>query len=104
MKTSIINGSEVSRLSVAIQTDLDVLLSSDYRRAVLEITAHTLLQHSTLKGNDRFTQKDFDNLVAVTLHASLALLHIFISRVSREHNIAIDHYVEEILHRRTRRG
>ena len=39
------------------QTDLDVLLSSDYRRAVLEITAHTLLQHSTLKGNDRFTQK-----------------------------------------------
>lgn len=86
------------------QTDLDVLLSSDYRRAVLEITAHTLLQHSTLKGNDRFTQKDFDNLVAVTLHASLALLHIFISRVSREHNIAIDHYVEEILHRRTRCG
>ena len=79
------------------------LPSSVYRRAVLEITAHTLLQHSTLKGNDRFTQKDFDNLVAVTLHASLALLHIFISRVSREHNIAIDHYVEEILHRRTRR-
>ena len=56
------------------QTDLDVLLSSDYRRAVLEITAHTLLQHSTLKGNDRFTQKDFDNLVAV------AFAHIHFAR------------------------
>jgi len=28
--------------------DLDVLLTDNYRRAVLEITAHTVLQHSTL--------------------------------------------------------
>lgn len=35
--------------------DLDILLSDDYRRAVLEITAHTLLQRSTLKGYERLT-------------------------------------------------
>ncbi|MBP2837583.1 hypothetical protein [Dickeya parazeae] len=79
--------------------DLDVLLSDDYRRAVLEVTAHTLLQRSTIKGNNRFTQNDFDELVADTLHSTFDFLQSFLARVSRENNIAIEHYVREVMSR-----
>ncbi|KPA04490.1 hypothetical protein [Pantoea agglomerans] len=81
--------------------DLDILLSDDYRRAVLEITAHTLLQRSTLKGYDRFTQKDFDKLVTNTLHSTPDFLQTFISQISHEHHIVIEHYVKEIMDRRS---
>ncbi|WP_296240247.1 hypothetical protein [uncultured Enterobacter sp.] len=83
-----------------LQTDLDVLLSDHYRRAVLEVTAHTLLQRSMLKGHKRFTQNDFDNLIATTLHASQEHLSAFISQINREHNISIEHYVNDIMNRR----
>ncbi|EKI0252569.1 hypothetical protein O8H62_001882 [Enterobacter asburiae] len=83
-----------------LQIDLDVLLSDHYRRAVLEVTAHTLLQRSTLKGHKRFTQNDFDNLIATTLHASQEHLSAFISNINREHNISIEHYVNDIVNRR----
>ncbi|ENT6841107.1 TPA: hypothetical protein N5O30_001623 [Enterobacter kobei] len=86
------------------QTDLDVLLSDHYRRAVMEVTAHTLLQHSTLKGHKRFTQNDFDNLIATTLHASQEHLSVFISQINREHNISIEHYVNDIVNRRITKG
>ena len=86
------------------QTDLDVLLSDHYRRAVLEVTAHTLLQRSTLKGHKRFTQNDFDNLIATTLHASQEHLSAFISDINREHNISIEHYVNDIVNRRLTKG
>lgn len=81
--------------------DLDILLSDDYRRAVLEITAHTLLQRSTLTGYDRFTQKDFDKLVTNTLHSTPDFLQTFISQISHEHHIVIEHYVKEIMGRRS---
>ncbi|MEN4646413.1 hypothetical protein ABEG74_19370 [Pantoea agglomerans] len=81
--------------------DLDILLSDDYRRAVLEITAHTLLQRSTLKGYDRFIQKDFDKLVTNTLHSTPDFLQTFISQISHEHHIVIEHYVKEIMDRRS---
>ncbi|WP_203461985.1 hypothetical protein [Enterobacter cloacae] len=87
-----------------LQTDLDVLLSDHYRRAVLEVTAHTLLQHSTLKGHKRFTQYDFDNLIATTLHASQEYLSAFISQINREHNISIEHYVNDIVNIRITKG
>ena len=87
-----------------LQTDLDVLLSDHYRRAVLEVTAHTLLQRSTLKGRKRFTQNDFDNLIATTLHASQEHLSAFISQINREHNISIEHYVNDIMNRRLTKG
>ena len=86
------------------QTDLDVLLSDHYRRAVMEVTAHTLLQHSTLKGHKRFTQNDFDNLIATTLHASQEHLSAFISQINREHNISIEHYVNDIVNTRITKG
>ncbi|HGP4139499.1 TPA: hypothetical protein ACLLGK_003125 [Enterobacter roggenkampii] len=87
-----------------LQTDLDVLLSDHYRRAVLEVTAHTLLQRATLKGHKRFTQNDFDNLIATTLHASQEHLSAFISNINREHNISIEHYVNDIVNRRLTKG
>ena len=86
------------------QTDLDVLLSDHYRRAALEVSAHTLLQRSTLKGHKRFTQNDFDNLIATTLHASQEHLSAFISNINREHNISIEHYVNDIVNRRLTKG
>ena len=89
---------------VISQTDLDVLLSDHYRRAVLEVTAHTLLQHSTLKGHKRFTQNDFDNLIATTLHESQEHLSAFISQVNREHNMSIEHYVNDIVNTRLTKG
>lgn len=82
------------------RADLDVLLSDDYRRAVLEVIAHTLLQRSTLPGNARFTQSDFDTLVADTLHSSRDCLEAFIEEVSHENHIVIKKYVHDILHRR----
>ncbi|NQS86239.1 hypothetical protein ACRPHS_12820 [Pantoea allii] len=81
--------------------DLDVLLSDDYRRAVLEITAHTLLQRSTLKGYDRFTPHDFDDLIANTLHSTPECLQTFISQVSHEHHIGIELYAKNIMERRS---
>lgn len=87
-----------------LQIDLDVLLSDHYRRAVLEVTAHTLLQRSTLKGHKRFTQNDFDNLIATTLHASQEHFSAFISQINREHNISIEHYVNDIVNRRLTKG
>ena len=81
--------------------DLDILISDDYRRAVLEITAHTLLQRSTLTGYDRFTQKDFEKLVTSTLHSTHDFLQTFISQINHEHHIAIEHYVKEIIDRRS---
>ena len=87
-----------------LQTDLDVLLSDHYRRAILEVTAHTLLQRLTLKGHKRFTQNDFDNLITTTLHASQEHLSAFISQINREHNISIEHYVNDIMNRRLTKG
>lgn len=84
------------------QKDLDILLSDDYRRSVLEIIAHTLLQRSTIKGNDHFTQENFDNLVLDTLHSKHDHLRVFIERISRENNIVIEHYVKKAMSRRAK--
>ncbi|MDU5455561.1 MAG: hypothetical protein E6095_18855 [Pseudescherichia vulneris] len=78
-------------------SDLEILLADSYRRAVLYVIAHTLLQRSTAKGNDRFTQNDFDTLVANTLHSPSDTLQTFISQVSRENNIVIEHYVKQVM-------
>lgn len=86
------------------QADLDVLLADGYRRAALEVIAHTLLQHSALKGNDCFTQSDFDSLIIDTLYSTSDSLQAFIGRVSREHNIGITHYMQEVINRRSAAG
>ncbi|WP_312690641.1 hypothetical protein [Kosakonia sp.] len=80
------------------QPDLDVLLTDDYRRAVLEIVAHTLLQCASVRIN--FTQSDFDKLIADTLHASPEGLQALIARVSQDHHIGIEPYAQQIMARR----
>jgi hypothetical protein len=84
--------------------DLDDLHRDDDRRAVLEMIAHGLLQHSTLRGNIRFTLRDFDAPVANTLHASSDFLPEFIQRVSKEHNIHIENYIEDAMKRGSARN
>jgi len=86
------------------QNDLDILLSDDYRRAVLEIIAHTLLQRSTMDGEHRFTQRDFDRLISETLYSKFDRLQVFIEQVTREKHISIEHYVQEIINRRANRN
>jgi hypothetical protein len=81
------------------QADLDVLLSDDYRRAVLEVIAHTLLQRSTSR-QCPFYPSDFDGLVADTLHSSRDFLEAFVVQVSKENHIVIEKYVHDILCRR----
>lgn len=80
------------------QPDLDVLLADGYRRAVLEIVAHTLLQRASVRIN--FTQSDFDKLIAETLHASPEALQTLIARVSQDHHIGIAQYAQQIMARR----
>lgn len=81
------------------QRDLDVLLADDYRRAVLEIVAHTLLQCSTIRAS--FTQSDFDTLVADTLHSPHDVLQALIARIDQAHHIGVEHYVQEAINRRS---
>lgn len=83
------------------RADLNILLTDARRRAALEVIAHTLLQHSTIQGNARFTQGDFDSLVDGTLHSTNDALRSFITRVGREHNIAIERYIDDIIERRS---
>lgn len=81
-------------------TDLAILLSDDYRSAILEVVAHTLLQSSMVIGGKPFTQHDFDNLIRDTLYSSFKDLQTFIAQVGREHHIAIEYYVKKIMDRR----
>ena len=80
--------------------DLAILLSDDYRSAILEVVAHTLLQSSMVIGGKPFTQHDFDNLIRDTLYSSFKDLQTFIAQVDREHRIGIKHYAKKIMDRR----
>lgn len=82
------------------QEDLDVLLADSYRRAALEVIAHTLLQQSMLPGNAKVTQAMFEALLKEVLHAAPQALEESIVRIGCAHNIAIPVYIEQILTRR----
>lgn len=83
------------------QADLNVLLTDDWRRAILEVIAHKLLQHSTIQGNANFTQSDFDSLIVNTLHSTNDSIQNFITQVSREYHISIERFVEEVINQRS---
>ena len=78
---------------------LDVLLNDSYRRAVLEVVGHRMLQDSWLEERE-FTQSAFDALVSSVLYSSPTDLAGFVHRFGREHNIALHIYVDECLARR----
>lgn len=80
--------------------DLDILIADPYRRAVLEVLAHTKLQHSMSSKDARMTQAAFDALVARTLHSAPDELEAYIAEVGRDRHIAIGHYVAERMHSR----
>lgn len=84
-----------------LQRDLDVLLADPYRRAALEVIAHTILQRSMIRGNEQVTQKAFGELVSQVLHAEPEELERFIDAIDRDHNIVIRIYVEQVLARRS---
>lgn len=81
--------------------DLDVLKADPYRRAVLEVVAHTVLQPSMMRGAARITQHDFDGLVSSILHSAPAALEELIERISRDHHIVIRRYVDDAMTRRS---
>lgn len=83
------------------QSDLNILLSDDYRRAVLEIIAHTLLQFSKTEKNGNFTQSDFNQLIINTLHTSSNDLQTFIEQIRKKYNISINSYAKKIMDNRS---
>lgn len=84
-----------------LQRDLDVLLADPYRRAALEVIAHTILQRSMIRGNEPVTQEAFGELVSQVLHGEPEELERFIDAIDRNHKIVIRTYVEQVLARRS---
>lgn len=82
------------------QADVDVLLSAPYRRAVLEVVTHTVLQRSMLRGNRPVTEMDFAAIVSSVLHSTPEELRRFIATVDREHNIDTGVFVAQAMARR----
>ncbi|UAJ10113.1 hypothetical protein [Polymorphobacter megasporae] len=83
------------------QADLDVLLTDPYRRAVLEVVAHTVLQRSMIRGNPEVSQLDFGRLVDRTLHACAEAVAGLVAEIDRDHHMSVDHFVREALQRRS---
>ena len=83
------------------QADVDVLLSDPYRRAVLEVVAHTILQRSMIRGSKPVTGMDFAAVVSPVLHSRPEELRRFIAGVDREHNIATSSFVTQAMERRS---
>ena len=83
------------------QADVDVLLADPYRRAVLEVVAHTVLQRSMLRGSRSVTEMDFAAIVSSVLHSAPEELRRFIETVDREHNIDMGYFVAQAMERRS---
>ena len=84
--------------------DLETLLADPYRRAALEVIAHTVLQRSMIRGNARVTQQAFGELVSQVLHGAPEALERFIDGVDRDHKTSVRFYVEQALARRAAEG
>jgi hypothetical protein len=84
--------------------DLDVLLADPFRRAVLEVIAHTVLQRSMIRGNPKVTQEEFDDLVARVLHGEQEALERYIGEIDREYKTSTRNYVEQAMARRAAPG
>ena len=80
--------------------DLAVLLGDPWRRALLEVIAHTVLQRSMIRGNPEVTELDFAGIVAALLHSTPEALRAFVAGVDRDHNIGVEHYARVAMARR----
>ncbi|MCO6392562.1 hypothetical protein GTW25_16170 [Aliihoeflea aestuarii] len=83
------------------QRDLAVLLDEPWRRAVLEVAGHYMLQHSTMPGRIRMTEADFRRVVRAVLHSTPEQLQRFITRVGRDYNVDVMFFASEAMARRT---
>ncbi len=83
-----------------LQADLDVLLNDPYRRAVLEVVAHTVLQRSMIRGNPEVSPLDFRRLVDRALHSPPDALAGLVAEIDRDHNMSVEHFVRERMKRR----
>ena len=81
--------------------DLDVLLDDPYRRAALEVVAHTVLQRSMVPDWPKVTQADFDALVADVLHSAPGDLETFVDKIDRDHHTSTRFFIQQILARRS---
>lgn len=81
-------------------SDLRLLLADPYRRAVLEVVAHTVLQHSMIRGNPEVTPAEFRRLVNGVLHSTPEALATLIATVGRDYNIRVEHYARAAMVRR----
>lgn len=80
--------------------DLAVLLSDPYRRAILEVVAHEVLQSSMGRGNPDMTPIAFGRLVADILHSTPEDLGAFVAAISSRHNVAVAVLVDQVTARR----
>jgi hypothetical protein len=84
--------------------DLEVLFDNSYRRAVLEVVVHAILQRSMLAGGIKVTQEAFAEIVTSVLHSTPADLEHYIDRIDQGHHMVVRHFVTEILARRNPRA
>lgn len=81
--------------------DLDVLTADPYRRAVLEVIGHAVLQRSMVRGRAPVSRADFAALVSSILHTSPAELDAVIDRADVEHHMVTRMYVDQVVQRRS---
>ena len=83
-----------------LQADLDVLLNDPYRRAVLEVVAHTVLQRSMIRGNPEVSPLSFGQLVDRALHSPPERLADLVAEIDRDHNMSVERFVHDRMKRR----
>lgn len=81
-------------------SDLAVLRSDPWRRAVLEAVADRMLQYSAMPGRTKITNAHFRRIVQGVLHSTPDRLDRLIARVDRDYNSDVVFFAKEALARR----
>ncbi|MFN4097211.1 MAG: hypothetical protein ACK4GG_10620 [Sphingomonas sp.] len=83
-------------------SDLTVLVEQPYRRTVLFMLLHKLLQDSTLPGYPTVSLADFRCLADKILFGSDDAVADLIETMSTEHNMGLQLYIDEEMQRQRR--
>lgn len=83
-------------------SDLTVLAEQPYRRTVLFMLLHKLLQDSKLPGYPTVSQPDFRGLADKILIGSDDAVADLIETMSTEHNMRLQFYIDEEMQRQRR--
>ncbi len=79
--------------------DFAVLKADPYRRAVLEVVAHHVLQRSIPHGSPEVTQVDFAAISDRVLHGAADDLAAYIGEVDRDHRSSVGFFVDQAMAR-----